>query len=221
LPIFSLQTKHFVFVIVGIVLIGYTFYQIGYHNFEWEEIFPDFNIFLQFDKKLTINDLLTEAKYNENNGELPKAILIYEQILELDHSNFKAWTEKIRITKQIYDDDIIMSTYDQWINSFATLRDSDKGNLDYSKIYLEALKGKAEFSEEIKDFRGALEAYEKMLKLDKFDTEILKKKAYALEKLEEFRLAKQTYEFISSLEPNNVEIQSKIQELSKRLNTKN
>ena len=66
---------------------------------------------------------------------------------------------------------------------------------------------------EIKDFRDALEAYEKMLKLDRFDTEILKKKADALEKLKEFRLAKQTYEFMSSLEPNNVEIQSKIQEL--------
>ena len=64
---------------------------------------------------------------------------------------------------------------------------------------------------EIKDFRDAFEAYEKMLKLDKFDTRFWKSRC--AEKLGEFRLAKQTYEFISSLEPNNVEIQSKIQEL--------
>jgi len=208
-------------VIVGIVLIGYTFYQIEKYGFELEEIFSDYKIFLQFYKKSTTNDLLTEAKYYENNGELPKAIRTYEQILDLDHSNFKAWTEKIRLTKQIYDDNTVMIAYNQMINSFATLRDSDKGNLNYNKFYLEALKGKAKFSEEIKDFRDELKAYEKMLKLDRFDTEILKKKADALEKLEEFRSAKQTYEFISSLEPNNLEIRSKIQELSERLNTKN
>ena len=150
--------------------------------------------------------------------DLAKAQPAYEQILFLDNTSFDEWMKKIRILMKLGDKDKVFPELNCMINTYAIGHDSDRDNEDYYKYYLEAIKVKAEFAEEVGDYRDALNAYEKMLAEDRFNAEIVKKKAEKLEQLEKFTQAREAYKFLIALEPNNAEAKNKIEELDKRLN---
>ena len=164
-------------------------------------------------------EILEVARQMENTDP-DAAIILYEDIINLDSLEMRAWQGKIRVLVEGEQYEKAFSAYDDLIKILDNQRNFQKGSLKkyelFNNYYQDSLKAKILLAENIEEHNTALRIYDKLLGENKFDIVNLKGKAELLYKMEEFMQAKIVYELIFALEPDSEEIKQRLEELNKK-----
>ncbi len=147
-------------------------------------------------------DLLDNAKKLEEQGDVQKALLIYQKTQYIDKFGKDSLVAQVRLLTKLGQSDDALKVYDSAIKIY------EKENTAASqKSLIDTLHGKATLLTDLKRYDDANEVYLDIIRLDMFDKEAHEKRVFVLEKLGMPVEAEAEKNFVERLELRNSQTQ--------------